>query len=127
MTVDLSNIEHLLLTLAGAVITACVPVVSAWLIAHLKVAKNSALSTDLDNAVTAGARLAIDGLAKVAEEHPTVDIHDKAIAQGVEYVAKAAPEAVKKLELTPAHIGAMVAGEVAKALNQPTKTTKGVS
>lgn len=127
MTVDLTSTEHFLLTTAGLVLTACVPLVSLWLRSHLRAAKGSALSTDLDNAVSAAARLALDSITSVAEHNRTVELHNSAVGMGVQYVIAAAQGAVASLRLTPTHVAAMVSGEVAKALGTKPQTASATS
>lgn len=116
MVIDLTNVEHFVVVTAGLVLTACVPLVSGWLREHLHAATNSALSTDLDNAVTGAARLAIDTITNVAEQHRTLTLHNDAIGDATHYAINTAPAAVKALGITPSRVAAMVRGEVAKVL-----------
>lgn len=125
MQIDLTWAEHFVLATAGLVLTACAPLLTGWVRTHLRIAAGSALSTDLGNAVTAAAQLALDAISSVAEHNRTIELHNSAVAMGVKYVLGAAPAAVTALGLTPDHLAAMVSGEVSKALGarpQPKST-----
>lgn len=120
--IDLTNANHFLVAIASAVILSCVPLVTAWLKGHLHATKGSALSAQLDDAVNAGARIAISSLASVAVHNRTIELHNASVATGVRYALTAASAAVSALNLTPDHVAAMVAGEVAKALGEKPQT-----
>lgn len=114
---NLSFLDHFLLATAGAVITAIVPIVAVFATRALHLAAGSALSTDLDNAITAGSRLVLDELSSIASNNMTISIKSGAIARAVGYVQTAAPAAIASLGVSPASIASMVAGEVSKVLD----------
>jgi hypothetical protein len=110
-------LDHFLLAVASAVITALVPILTVLATRALHITANSALSKDLDNAIMAASRLALDELSSVAAHNVTVSIKSAAVQKAVEYVQTVAPAALKALGVTPDSIAAMISGEVSKVLN----------
>jgi hypothetical protein len=110
-------LDHFLLAVASAVITAVVPILAVYATRALHLTAGSALSNDLDNAIMAASRLALDELSSIAAHNVTVPIKSAAVQKAVEYVQNVAPAALKALGVTPESIAAMISGEVSKVLN----------
>jgi hypothetical protein len=118
--IDLHSIDQLLLAIASAVVATCAPVLLIWLNAHLKIAAKSAMSTDLDNAIQAAGRIALDALGSVAAHNPALPIRNAAVAAGVNYAVDASQTAIASFGITPDKIAGMVSGELAHLLHTTT-------
>ena len=102
MTVDLSPLAAVLLPLVQAALFAAVPPLLVWLRQHLALMQDVTLSRAITDCVGRGAGLTYQMLA--------------AVAHGVRYVMQSVPDALKRLGVTPDHVGAMVTAELGKLL-----------
>lgn len=116
--IDLHWIDQFTLATASAVVATCAPVLLVWLKSHLRLAGNVALSNDLDNAITAGTRIALDELRSVAAHNQTEDIRNKAISKGVSYALTAGEAAIGALGITPKNVASLISGELAHRLGE---------
>lgn len=113
---DVTNIEQIALAAAGAAITICGPVVSAFFVKHLKLQASSAQASALSNIVSAAGTLAMDELQSLAAHNPTIDIKNAAVAKAVTALQAPFTAAMAYYNLTPAHVAQMVSGELTKLL-----------
>jgi hypothetical protein len=117
--VNLSPLLDAVAVLAGAVITACVPIVTlkvtGWLGLKVTAAQEEALNgtiqTALDQALQYGQQVGDSALANVT-------IKNAALASAVAFVLTNAPAAIAHFGLSDADIADRVAGALAKLLHE---------
>lgn len=116
MTVDLSPLAAVLLPLVQAALLAAVPLLLAWLRQHLTLMQDAALARAVADCVGRGAGLTYHMLATAGGSVGSVTLTNAAVAHGVQYVMQSMPDALKRLGVTPDHVGAMVTAELGKLL-----------
>lgn len=115
MTIDLSADWQILLSLAGAAVTASVPVLLRWLHKSLHLQAGSQAATDLDRALEHGVALVLDTVKSIAANNETVTVPAGVYGKAAELVAKLAPAAVSYLGITPGEIETLISARMAKA------------
>ena len=116
MTVDLSPLAAALLPLVQAAVLAAVPLLLVWLRQHMVLMQDATLSGSIADCVGRGAGLTYQMLATAGGSVGSVALTNSAVAHGVQYVMQSMPDALKRLGVTPDHVGAMVTAELGKLL-----------
>ena len=78
--------------------------------------QDATLSRAIGDCVGRAAGLTYQMLATAGGSVGSVTLTNAAVAQGVEYVMQSMPDAIKRLGVTPDHVGAMVTAELGKLL-----------
>ena len=116
MTVDLSPLAAVLLPFVQAAVLAAVPLLLVWLRQHLTLMQDATLARAVAECVSRGAGLTYQMLAAAGGSVGSVTLTNAAVAHGVQYVMQSMPDALKRLGVTPDHVGAMVTAELGKLL-----------
>lgn len=117
---SMTLVWQILLAVAAAVFTTLGPVVTSYLVAHLKASKNTVLSQQLSTLVGLAGTMALDALQSVAGHNPTVTIKNASVQKAIAALAGPFSTLALAFNLTPEHIASMVNGELTKLLGVAT-------
>ena len=121
--IDFTPILSIILSLAGVVITAAVPIITVALLKRFNVANDADVTrkdADLTHKVAVAADAAVGEAQRYALAHAgglkDVKIHNDAVAAGVAYVVQQLPDTLKVLNITDASVKAMVTARLGRVL-----------
>jgi hypothetical protein len=117
--VDLTPLVTVLQPLMYAALTAAASTLVAFAFAHWPVLQKFVDQTTVDRALGRAGGIANSALAGRITNLGFVT-HDQAVAEGAQYLISAAPDALKRLNITPDHIDRMVTGELGTLLDKST-------
>ncbi len=101
-SVDLTPIlTQIVIPIAGAVLSGLVPYVVYKLSVLLKLKSDDATRAYLQQAAVGAVKAAVNEATAAAGKIPPVDLHNKILAEAVTALNQNAPDAIKKLGLTP--------------------------
>ena len=106
----------MLLRLVQAAELAAVPLLLAWLRQHLTLMQGATLVRTVTDFVSRSAGLTYQVLASACGSVGSVTLTNTAVAHGLQYVMQSMPDALKRLGVTPDHVGTMVTAELGKLL-----------
>ena len=95
---------------------AAVPLLQVWLRLHLALMQDTTPSRAIAGCVGRRAGLTYQMLAAAGGSVGGGTLTKAAAAHGVQYVMQSMPDALKRLGVTPDHVGAMVTAELVKLL-----------
>ena len=116
MTADLTTIVNALMGLAAAAVTAAIPIIVPYVIKHLGIANDAALTAKLDMAATAAAGEAYNFALAHEGGLKSVAVKNGALATGVAYLTANMPDTLKQLGITPDKVQLMVSARLGKLL-----------
>jgi hypothetical protein len=103
------------LSLAGAAISAAVPVGMTWLNNHLALSRSLMLNSMVSGAVGRAGGLVQNYLDNNATLNPKIDTKSIAMNLGIDYVLRSFPAAVSELKVSKEHIAEMITAEIGKS------------
>jgi hypothetical protein len=123
---DLANIAGGLASLASVAVVTAIPIVVPALLKRMGIANNAALTAQLDVLCESGAGAAYKYAASSATGLSDVNVHNAALAAGLNYINARAPDLAKQCGLTPDHVAQQVSAELGKLLATDPTVTAGV-
>jgi hypothetical protein len=127
LIVDMTAIASALLSLASITVTATIPVVVPALLRRWHIATDSDLARRVETAAMAGAGAAYSYAASKSGGLARVNVHNEALAAGVEYVSTHLPNVLHETGCSPqlvhemisARLGVLLAGDPTVTAGKP--------
>ncbi len=120
--IDLTPYTDDFIKTATAVFSVVVPAVSAYLIRHLHLQKDTVAASLIDQMVTNAGRLALHEVKSLGQDYPTVEVKNAAVGNAVNSILAVTSKQAKTLGITPETLGRMVGGELEKLLGMSSPT-----
>lgn len=117
MEAILTELQPAITTLAVAVITALMGVVTSWISAKFKIDIEAKHRAALHSALETGVARVLDKLVQL----PNVTRADAAVAEAVAYVERSVPDALKALAPSKEHLREMAVAKAKEALLRASK------
>lgn len=127
MTVDLSPIVQALVGVAALVVSAAGPIIAAAIVRRLHLAQGSAAAQAVTAATETGAGIAYAALVARSHQTASIEIHNAALAAGVQHVVEAVPGAMQRVGVTEETAARMVTGKLGALLARDATVSPGPS